>query len=228
MKIALCLAGQPRFFRQGFESYRWMLLNHRDVDVFLHCWWNPEQIGQPYRVSSGHGGGQVEPYVPEILKGLYEPKRALFQEQVSFDTTGFHVDGNYENPHLFANFSWPYALRQSLRLAWDWERERDFTYDCVIATRYDLQFEERVRLEELPLDCMNTIDTGIGCDFALCDQFFVSSSKNMKVMSGLYEAMFEFKKTKDQFNTERNSFDLMVKNGIKCRLIQLPYQIIRG
>ena len=44
MKIAVCIFGQPRFFKEAAESFRKEFLdmpNHK-VDVFIHCW---DEIG---------------------------------------------------------------------------------------------------------------------------------------------------------------------------------------
>ena len=38
MKIALCLSGQPRCVKEGYEYYKKNLLDHYDVDVFCHVW----------------------------------------------------------------------------------------------------------------------------------------------------------------------------------------------
>jgi len=38
MKIALCISGQPRSFRAGYEYYKKNLLDKFDVDVFIHTW----------------------------------------------------------------------------------------------------------------------------------------------------------------------------------------------
>jgi hypothetical protein len=38
MKIALCFSGQARAFEQGYEFYKKNLLDHYDVDVYIHSW----------------------------------------------------------------------------------------------------------------------------------------------------------------------------------------------
>lgn len=38
MRIALCFSGQARAFRQGYEYYKRNLLDHHEVDVFIHTW----------------------------------------------------------------------------------------------------------------------------------------------------------------------------------------------
>jgi hypothetical protein len=37
-KIALCLSGQARSFQKGYEYHKKNLLDHYDVDVFIHAW----------------------------------------------------------------------------------------------------------------------------------------------------------------------------------------------
>lgn len=228
MRIALCLAGQPRFLRQGFENYRFSLLSHREVDVFCHAWHDPEREGQPFYVSSGWGGGTIESGVEETIAGLYQPKRLLVQRQVPFDTAGFHVDDNYQNPHLFANFSWPYALRQAARLCWDWELEQNFVYDRVILTRYDLSFGARVPVEELEPEKLHTLDTGLGLTYALCDQFFAGGSRVIKTVAELYPYMHRQFRTQNVFNTERNAYNLMIDRKIPMQLLSIPYHIMRS
>ena len=38
MRIALCLSGQPRSFEKGYEYHKKNLLDHHDVDTFIHTW----------------------------------------------------------------------------------------------------------------------------------------------------------------------------------------------
>jgi hypothetical protein len=43
MKIALCFSGQARAFQKGYEYYKRNLLDHFDVDVYIHTWKFPEE-----------------------------------------------------------------------------------------------------------------------------------------------------------------------------------------
>ncbi len=38
MKIALCFSGQARSFDKGYDFYKQNLLDHYDVDVYIHSW----------------------------------------------------------------------------------------------------------------------------------------------------------------------------------------------
>ena len=44
MKIALCLSGQPRCVKQGYEFVKRNILDGNDVTVFCHVWETPEVI----------------------------------------------------------------------------------------------------------------------------------------------------------------------------------------
>ena len=49
MKIALCLSGEARSFKQGYEYHKKNLLDHYDVDVYIHAWTLPEPDMQSYK-----------------------------------------------------------------------------------------------------------------------------------------------------------------------------------
>ena len=66
MKIALCFSGQPRSFRAGYEYYKKNLLDHYDVDVYIHAWKMP------------NGGND--------LVELYKPKDYIFKVSINFST----------------------------------------------------------------------------------------------------------------------------------------------
>ena len=57
MKIALCFAGQARAFERGYEYYKRNLLDHYDVDVYIHTWKFPgedrlEQLYKPVKIQT--------------------------------------------------------------------------------------------------------------------------------------------------------------------------------
>ena len=44
MKVALCLSGQPRVVDIGYQKLSQAILQHNDVDVFIHTWFDPENL----------------------------------------------------------------------------------------------------------------------------------------------------------------------------------------
>ena len=55
MKIALCLSGQPRNAIQTAQRINESIISDNDVDVFLHCWHDPENLNFGKR-APGHWG----------------------------------------------------------------------------------------------------------------------------------------------------------------------------
>jgi len=55
MKVALCLSGQPRFYRGGYEFIKEFILKEYggdDVDVFCHFWWDKEGEEVAFKATS--------------------------------------------------------------------------------------------------------------------------------------------------------------------------------
>ena len=44
MKVALCLSGQPRVVEVGYHKLRASILDHNDVDVFIHTWFDKDNL----------------------------------------------------------------------------------------------------------------------------------------------------------------------------------------
>ena len=44
MKLALCLSGQPRDVDIIYPILKQSILDDNDVDVFVHTWWDPENL----------------------------------------------------------------------------------------------------------------------------------------------------------------------------------------
>ena len=61
MKVALCLSGQPRVVDVGFHKLSQSILQHNsDVDVFIHTWFDPENLSTN-SVIPGREGHRLDP-----------------------------------------------------------------------------------------------------------------------------------------------------------------------
>ena len=214
MRLALLLAGQPRWFQECRTHNEPFLYAGRNWDVFLHAWHDPETEGARYKACSGHDAGEIVPDTPRLLRETFQPVRSVIEPQVPFDLTGIHVDGNYTTPHRLGNVSWPYAMLRAAQLMWMYESEKGFRYDRVLLTRYDMQFFTRVPVEEQAPETLWTIDTGLGLSWALCDQVFLGGAVVMDRILNLQGYMYHSLRTRNKFNVERNSFDLCQELGI--------------
>lgn len=45
MEIALCLFGQPRNYKLGFQNLDKHLISKYNVSTFAHCWWDKSMGG---------------------------------------------------------------------------------------------------------------------------------------------------------------------------------------
>ena len=65
MKIALCLSGQPRGIPYSCQQILDNIINvNENVDVFLHTWFDPNDIGKSYGSAQPHQDNHVG-YVKE-------------------------------------------------------------------------------------------------------------------------------------------------------------------
>lgn len=131
MKIAVCISGQPRAYKQGYEYLKRNLLDRYDCDIFIHTWHN-----KVYRTVD--------------VIDLYKPK--LWSAEDSFATEPF--DSKYTNtpnakgwpPH--ATVSMFYSLFQSLMLKTNYEIKNQ-RYDWIVKTRFDYALNAIIPFEKL-------------------------------------------------------------------------------
>ena len=76
MKIALCLSGQPRVVEVGYQKLSQSILQHNDVDVFIHTWFDPENLSTN-SIIPGRESHRLDPQAIDKLVHYYQPKRIL-------------------------------------------------------------------------------------------------------------------------------------------------------
>ncbi len=96
MKAAVCIAGQPRHFRVGYD-YLSVSLGEYDVDYFAHIWYNKSDCGKTLKAYS-----KKDPFTADTVTDntdvdfvkLYQPKGYIIEKQIDFDK-----DVDLENNH---------------------------------------------------------------------------------------------------------------------------------
>jgi len=172
MKVALCLSGQPRSFRLGYDYINKNLLSKYDCDVFIHTWsydffdyrelinlYKPKsiKIDAPLNSSSYRKGYRFCPYnVVSSLYGIYET--VLLAE-------------NYINNQIYTI--------------------DDVVYDWVIRTRFDFALNVDLDIDNKDNNLIYVPESG---SHHVCnDQFVLSSFENVLKYSKAY-------KTLDRYN----------------------------
>jgi hypothetical protein len=167
MKIALCIAGQPRSFKLGYDYIKENLLNHYDVDIFIHTWKNDD--------------------VDEI-KQLYNPVSILIEEplQEDFDSLYKNTPNAVKYPPRYTVSSY-YSIYRSCELKTKNEFKTNTTYDWVIKSRFDYALNVIIPFNEMDNkkiyipNCRMVPTRDFGND-----QFAFSSSENMNDYMSTY------------------------------------------
>jgi hypothetical protein len=183
MKIALCFSGQARSFDKGHEYYKKNLLDHYDVDVFIHSWQFDRQ---------------------QELVDLYKPKQYRFDESLSKEESD-RIDAKYThspNPKVFPP-RFTYSMFKSMFCVQELLAMEQFlnrtNYDWVIRTRTDYALNIKIPFEELDNsklyipNCRMVPERDFGND-----QFAFSSAQNMRKYMATYYNM-------DHYYTDLNT-----------------------
>ena len=163
MKIALCLSGQARCVKQGYEFVKKNLLDGNDVTVFCHVWESPEVV-------------DIE---------LYKPEALMIEKPLTNDLSKYtnvpppQPNWKVKDP---ARAAWNlmYSLKVANELKNVYEDENNMKFDWVIRSRYDFALNTPIPFTELDNtklyvpNCRMTPARDFGND-----QFAFSSSENM-------------------------------------------------
>jgi len=174
MKIALCLSGGLRNFKDTYYSFKHFLLDKHEVDVFFYGLENKEGVEKN----------------KEDLIDLYNPKK--FQ----INTVDFYdkIYCKYNIPSSFYGF---YNVLKCNDLKSKYEIENGFQYDIVIRSRTDYFWFRDLTKEEIMLSkekiiipeewAFKTVNS-----FAKSDGFAIGSSNLMDEYSSLFNRIDEY------------------------------------
>tara|TARA_B100001094_G_scaffold28053_1_gene23484 strand:+ start:10199 stop:10915 length:717 start_codon:yes stop_codon:yes gene_type:complete len=170
LKIALCLSGQPRSFAKGFEYHKKNLLDHYDVDTFIHTWYCDD----------------AKDYI-----GLYEPVLSFLEKPLegNFDEMYKNTPDAINHPPRFT-VSMLYSIEKSCELKVRKELQSKKKYDWVIKSRPDYALNTLINFYELDSNklyipnCRMVPEKDFGND-----QFAFSSSNIMNKRMTIYSNM---------------------------------------
>ena len=119
MKIALCLSGIPRQFEKGYEYHKRNLLDHHDVDVFIHTWTD------------------LIPDVTRDVRQLYKPKEMTHSVQFPKDSFDKYAHLSPEGWPAKNVFHMLYSMFRANMLKKEYELRYNMEYDYVVRSRFD-------------------------------------------------------------------------------------------
>jgi len=238
MKIALCLSGQPRAMKIGYKFIKKYLLDpneEHEIDIFLHAWFNEEEVGKSYSSAQQYPDGYVgivEKNTNVFLLDKYEPKKYKIEKQIDFKeySSGFKNHPNAKQDILCSIF---YSMYVSNNLKKEYELENNFEYDLVVRTRYDLGYYQPVifsnhkdQLDKISVLNGYQKDQDLFCclNNPMPDIFSFSSSKNMDIFCNVYPNMRKLNKCLDLPLGERYLGE-WVRNENKVQLNLINYRV---
>ncbi len=172
MKIALCFSGQIRSFEKGYEYYKKNLLDHYDVDVYIHSWL---------------------PVNPDIVQ-LYKPKKVSFVSPILEDVNKKYTNTPNAAKHPPKN---TYSMLYSMYMV---SKMLSTKYEWVIKTRTDYALNTVIPFDTLDNtklyipNCRMTPERDFGND-----QFAFGSQKTMNDYMKTYLYIDEYYNAGNQF-----------------------------
>ena len=172
MKIALCLSGQPRCVKQGYEFVKRNILDGNDVAVFCHVWEAPEVV-------------DIE---------IYKPEAFMIEKSLDNDLSKYtrvpppQPNWKVKDPAR-STYNQLYGILKANELKKVYEETNNMKFDWVIRSRFDFAINTKIPFAELDNtklyipNCRMTPARDFGND-----QFAFSSSENMDK----YSATFDF------------------------------------
>ena len=209
MKVALCLSGQPRVVEVGYHKLRASILDHNDVDVFIHTWFDKDNLSTE-SVIPGREGHQLDPGAIDKLIEIYQPKRILVDKPKTWNRHFEYPQKTFEKAHTWAleipgdnplerakayldnttHCMW-YSIMRSNLLKEEYATETNTHYDFVIRNRMDYAPHVAITFGEPPEN-----DSAVYYqhnpdhpDGMIGDWFAMGSTNAMNVYSSMFNCL---------------------------------------
>ena len=209
MKVALCLSGQPRVIDIGYQKLKNALLDHNDVDVFVHTWFDDENLSTE-SVIPGREGHQINPNAIDQIIHLYKPKAMSVEKPKTWNRQFEYPQKTFEKAHTWAleipgdnpiekatgyldnttHCMW-YSIMMSNITKERYATESNTHYDWVIRNRFDYGPHVTIEFMEPPED-----DSAVYYqhnpdhpDGMVGDWYAMGSTNAMNVYSGLFNCL---------------------------------------
>ena len=209
MKVALCLSGQPRVIDIGYQKLKNALLDHNDVDVFVHTWFDDENLSTE-SVIPGREGHQINPHAIDQIIHLYKPKAISVEKPKTWNRQFEYPQKTFEKAHTWAleipgdnpiekatgyldnttHCMW-YSILMSNITKERYATESNTHYDWVIRNRFDNGPHVSIEFMEPPEDASAVYyqHNPDHPDGMVGDWYAMGSTNAMNVYSGLFNCL---------------------------------------
>lgn len=233
MKVALCLSGQPRVVDVGYHKLSNTILKFNDVDVFIHTWFDPENLSTQ-SVIPGRESHSLDANAIEKLKQYYNPKKILVEKPKVWNRKFEFPEKTFIKAH-----TWVHEVRSGLESAlgylcntthcmWysimmanllkeQYSTETGVQYDIVIRNRIDYGPHVGLKFEEpLPQDNIVVYQKLEQPDGMIGDWFAFGSNNSMNVYSGVFNQIGQLVRQSNE------------RDGYWCNELLLKHHLINN
>jgi hypothetical protein len=224
MKIAICISGQARNFKQSYISLKKYFLDKYNCDVYFHTW----KTLNFESTNFGFGNNQYSLTDDDYndLIQLYNPKNYIIEKPIVFDAS--EIKCSIWRQPLNSTLSMFYSIYKSIQLV---ENE----YDYIIRTRFDIDYSKfnlELPQEGIILPEWNT-DIRVK-DRGYYDVFAIGKQPDMVIYSETFSNIISYITNDESFfhtlsggwpgqdSPLRNEYLLkwhLTKNNIKTKII---------
>ena len=203
MKVALCLSGQPRVVDIGYQKLSQAIQQHNDVDVFIHTWFDPENLSTQ-SVIPGRESHTLDSLAIEKLQRYYQPKKILVEKPKSWKrsygfpdkcftnawTWALEVQGGLDVAKEYINnttHSMFYSMMMANLIKEQYSAETGVEYDLVIRNRIDYSPHVVLNLNDISIDDDTLVYQDLNQpDGMISDWFGMGTTNTMNVFCGVY------------------------------------------
>jgi len=203
MKVALCLSGQPRVVDVGFQKLNQSILQHNNVDVFIHTWFDPDNLSTN-SVIPGRESHSLDPQAIDKLVHYYQPKKIMVEKPKKWNrnygfpdkcfthawTWALEVNGGLDVAKEYivdTTHSMFYSMMIANLLKEQYSAETGTEYDLVIRNRIDYSPHVVLKLDEILVDDDTLIYQDLHQpDNMISDWFGMGTTNTMNVFCGVY------------------------------------------
>jgi SAM-dependent methyltransferase len=208
MRVAICLSGHLRTFKETFESLRANILSRLNCDIFVHSWNDAGTNLQAIRK----------------LYELYRPVKCVMENKIVFNNKTHPL--SFKTDHDKNIISMFYKIKACNDLKSQYEKENNFKYDIVFRCRFDALYNHTFEDNELKnLDGVYFPRTGhFG---GINDQFAFGNSNNMDVYSSVYDKLEEYSSQGICISPEMLLKHHIFATGLKPKYTEINYDLLK-
>lgn len=205
MRAAVCISGQPRFLREAFNGLNNYLIKPLGADAFIHAWFDPAKVGEPYVGSKWtlNRTGVILENTDKIIRDLYNPIRCIIEPPIKFEIDVKKYEARRsKDQSIEGSFAMFYSIKQANELKRQHEIAGGKKYDIVFRARFDtVMFGRLWGLSQRDLTKVWYRHSQFQIP-VICDQFGFSGSGIMDKYSTVFDYLDQYFNDGVQFGNE--------------------------